>query len=260
MHKLTELIMSSNFWISVAIIIGMFGLWFLLKQYIEGYMRKEKISGRKATNTHVAIAVAKYIILVFAAVTVLQINGVNVSSIITGFGVAGIIVGFALQDILKDLIMGVNVVWDNFFSVGDIVRYKNVEGKVVFFNLKVTKIYDVLTGNIFTVCNRNISEIEKISDWLDIVIPTSYEEDAARMRTTFKKICEEIEHIGEVKSCEFLGTDAFAESSVNYRLRVHCHPERKRPVYRAALGIVQDVFAEEKISIPYPQLDVHAKP
>lgn len=260
MHKLTELIMSSNFWISIAIIIGTFGLWFLLKQYIERYMRKEKISGRKATSTHVIISVTKYISLLFAAVTVLQINGVNVSSIITGFGVAGIIVGFALQDILKDLIMGVNVVWDNFFSVGDVVRYKNIEGKVVFFNLKVTKIYDVATGNIFTVCNRNISEIEKISDWLDVVIPTSYEEDVTKMRAIFKKISEEIERIDEVKGCEFLGTDAFAESSINYRLRVYCHPERKRPLYRVALGIVQDVFAQEKISIPYPQLDVHTKP
>lgn len=259
MEKLTQLVTSSNFWISIVIIVGMFAVWFLLKKYIERYMRKEKISGRKATSTHVAIAVAKYIILLFVAVTVLQINGINVSSLITGFGVAGIIVGFALQDILKDLIMGINIVWDNFFSVGDVVRYNNIEGRVVFFSIKVTKIYDVATGNIFTVCNRNISEIEKISDWLDVIVPTSYTEDAAVMREILRKVCEEIRLMPDVKSCDFLGTDAFEESSVNYRLRIHCAPERKRPVYRAALGVVQDVFAREKISIPYPQLDVHTK-
>ena len=259
MDKFYEYFLSPHLWSSVAVIAAMVTVWILLKRYIESYMQKEAINGKKATNIHVAVAVAKCIILLFAAATVLQINGVNVSSIIAGLGVAGIIAGFAIQDVLKDLIMGVNVVWDSFFSVGDVVRYKNIEGKVIFFNIKTTKIYDINTGNIFTVCNRNIYEIEKISDWVDIIVPASYEESADRMRKVCKAICEEIKLAENVESCEFLGTDAFCESFVNYRIRLHCPPEFKLMAQRAALGVVQDVFYKEGISIPYPQLDVHNK-
>ena len=47
----------------------------------------------------------KYVLLIIVSVIILQINGVNVSSIIASLGVITVIVGFALQDALKDIII-----------------------------------------------------------------------------------------------------------------------------------------------------------
>ena len=53
------------------------------------------------------------------------------------------------------------------------------------------------------------------------------------------------------------GTNNFGESAVEYIIRVHCPPDRFKPIRRKILGITQDVYAREGISIPYNQLDVH---
>ena len=45
-----------------------------------------------------------------------------------------------LQDALKDIIMGCNIILDNYFVVGDIVTYNGFTGEVVEFGLKNTKI------------------------------------------------------------------------------------------------------------------------
>lgn len=250
-------LLSPNLWASVAIIAICVAIWIVLKRLTKKHLNKNKIKGKKVGNTHFIITLVKYVITIFAVITVLQINGINVTSLVTGLGIAGVVVGFALQDFLKDVIMGTNIVWDGFFSVGDVVKYNNVVGKVTYFNIKVTKIQDIDNGNIVIISNRNISEIQRISDWVDIVIPTSYGENAEEMRAVCNEICEKIGRIPKVKKCEFLGTDEFAESSINYRLRLHCQPEKRNIMRRTALGVVQDTLAEKKITIPFNQLDVH---
>lgn len=259
MEEIKQFLLSPKLWLSAVILVASVALWIILRKCVRSFITKSDIHGKKETNIRFGAIIVKYIIAVFAIITVLQINGINVTSLITGLGIAGIIIGFALQDILKDLIMGTNIVWDEFFSVGDVVRYGNIEGKIIHFNIKVTKIADVNTGNIFTVSNRNVSEIEIISDWLDIKIPAPYEENAGRMREICEEIRAELAGIPEVTSCEFLGTDEFADSLVNYRVRLHCPPELKNPIRRKSLGIIQDVYEKNGISVPYPQADIHIK-
>lgn len=257
MNSFEKWFMSANLWTSVAVIALAVLSCIVLKRFARQYIKRDDVSGRKETNTRVLFSAVRYTIFAFAIITVLQINGVDVSSLVAGLGIVGIAVGFAVQDMLKDFIMGINVVRDEFFSVGDVVRYKNIEGTVVSFNIKATKISDINTGNIFTVCNRNISEIETLSDWLDIIVPFPYTVTADRAR----KICGEIviraEKIDNTSGAEFLGTDEFAQSSVNYRIRLHVSPALKLTTRRKCLDIIQDVFDENRISVPYPQLDVH---
>lgn len=259
MDSIKAYLLSPNFFISIIIIAVCILSWMLVKKCAKRFLKRDSIYGKKETNLRYTVNLFKYIIFIFGIVVVLQLNGINVTSLVTGLGIAGIIVGFALQDILKDLIMGTTIVWDEFFSVGDVIRYGNIEGKVIRFNIKVTTIKDINTGSIFTVSNRNISEIEIISDWFDIDIPSPYEEPAEKMREIIKTICRKIEGVDEVEKCEFLGTNEFADSSIYYRIRLHCPIEKRNPFRRQALGIVQDIYEENNISIPFPQVDVHMK-
>lgn len=253
MNDLYKLLFSPRLWLSFCVLIVSICVWFFIRKFVRNYLKKNEICGKQETNIRFSVIIVKYLIAVFAIITVLQINGINVSSLAAGLGIAGIIIGFAIQDILKDLIMGTNIVWDEFFSVGDVVRYGNIEGKIIHFNIKVTKIADINTGNIFTVSNRNVSEIEIISDWLDIKIPAAYEVKPSKMREVCEDIRYKSENIQEVTSCEFLGTDEFAENSVYYKVRIHCKPELKNVVRRKALGIIQDVYEKNDLVFPYSQ-------
>lgn len=259
MESFKAFLLSPKFFLSVITIVICFVVWFLIKRFTRRLLKKDSVYGKRETNVRYTVNLFKYLIFIFGVVVVLQLNGINVTSLVAGLGIAGIIVGFALQDILKDLIMGTTIVWDEFFSVGDVIRYGDIEGKVIRFNMKVTTIKDINTGSIFTVSNRNISEIEIISDWFDMDLPSPYEEPAEKMRDVMKLICCKIEKLDDITSCEFLGTNEFADSSINYRIRLHCSPEIRNAIRRKALSVVQDIYQENKISIPFPQIDIHMK-
>lgn len=250
-------LLSAAFWASVVILLCAFAVWLILNRISAKIKKGENTDGKRATNLRVIFAAVRFAVITFAVVSILQVNGVNVSSLIAGLGIAGIVVGFALQDILKDLIMGANIVWDNFFSVGDVVQYQNIFGVVTDFNIKVTKIHDLNTGNDFTVCNRNISEIEKVSDWLFVKTPMGYDVSVSDAREICMEICERVNELDVVKDCVFIGTAEFADSAIMYQFNIHCDPKFRCQTRRDALGIIQDIYEEKSISIPYPQSDVH---
>lgn len=260
LQKLTEFFTSGRFWGSVAVVAIALLAVLLLKKLRGRVVGSTRIDGKKETNARFVFSAAKYVVFLIAFITVLEINGVNVSGLVTGLGVMSIVVGFALQDVLKDFVMGNNIMLDHFFAVGDIVKYGDVVGKVISFNIRVTRIKDICTGNVLTVSNRNISEMTVLSDNLYVDIPAPYTETAERMRKVMAEICSETEKLEDIENCEFLGTNEFGSSSISYLVKVVCPAEKRRLARRALLGITQDVYAKENIQIPFNQLDVHIDP
>lgn len=242
---------------SILIVAVCIIIWIGIKSIFKQIIKSANIDSKKEANSRLAMSAVKYTLSAFAVISVLQIYGINVTSLIAGLGIVGIIVGFALQDLLKDLTMGTNIMVDHFFSVGDVIKYNDIEGVVIGFSMRTTKIKDVNTGNIVTISNRNISEIQIVSDWLGINVPGSYEIPAQKMRAVCNDICEILRTRKHVKSVEFLGTDCFDESQIYYKIFIRCDADQKNKIRREALGTIQDVFEKENIPIPYPQLDVH---
>lgn len=137
----------------------------------------------KIANLQTLMHVLVSIVIISLILLILQVNGINVSSAVAGLGIASAIVGLALQDILKDVIMGVNMITENFFSVGDVVEYREMDGVVIKLSVRTTKIQSIYDHSVMTICNRNISEIRKCSSMVDIDIPLSYEEDVKKVHT-----------------------------------------------------------------------------
>ena len=57
-----------------------------------------------------------YLLIIINIFAILQINGINVESILAGAGIIGIIFGFAVQDALKDIIRGMTILTDKYFQ------------------------------------------------------------------------------------------------------------------------------------------------
>lgn len=137
---------------------------------------------REITYIKLAKHIINYVIIIIAFLFILQLLGFNVSSLIAGLGVVSVIAGLALQDALKDIIMGFNIIVDNYFSVGDIIKIADVEGKVIELGVKSTKLKDVNNDNIFVIANRNISQSLRLSDQLVVDVPVSYDEPTKTYR------------------------------------------------------------------------------
>lgn len=223
----------------------------------------EKINNlsKNKSKTYIKLLknVVRYIFIIGTIIIILHICGVNVTSLVAGIGIAGVIIGLAIQDWLKDIIRGSSILSDNYFSVGDVVKYNDIEGRVISLGLKTTKLVDIKTGNKVSVANRNIDQIEVVSENLFVTVPMPYELPLDKAEEVVADIIRGIKRIGGVDDCIYKGVAELADSSIKYLINVKCDPSEKRQINRDANRVLLLTLAEYGISVPYNQIDVHQK-
>lgn len=235
------------------------GITFFLKKS-EKKNRLSLVNGKKRTTYLKLIrSLIRYIFIIVTVLILLQINGVDVSSVLAGVGILGVVFGLAIQDWLKDVIRGSSILTDNYFSVGDIVKYKEIEGKVLVIGLKTTKIQDLKTNNILSIANRNIEEIELVSNVVYVNIPMPYEVNVEEAEKVIDKIIFDVKNNENVEDCKYKGVNELAESYVKYLIEVKNNPLYKLQVKRDALRTVLLNMEKHKIAVPYTQIDIHEK-
>lgn len=248
-------IFTKEFFISL-IIVAIFIVTWLIVKNINKKILKEK-NKNAAVKLNYLFSVISYIWFALCLMLILQIYGINVSALFAGLGVASVVVAFALQDFLKDTIAGLNIAWFDLFKIGDVVKYGDYEGEVVFFSSRVTKIVDINTNNVIVISNRNITDIEIESNLLLVDLPASYNDDPKKIRNIMEEISTEAKKLKNVNDCRFAATSSFEDSYINYRLVLDVVPKYRYQCQRDLFALTQDIYKKHKISIPFSQLDVH---
>ncbi len=242
--------------VSILIIVLAFVLWKIFKRIISKYFGKR--DDRKAkTASNVIGSTLKYLLIVLCVLTVLDVNGVNITSLVTGLGIVGIVVGLAVQDFLQDIVMGLHILGDDFFTVGDVIKVNDMEGVVTRFTVRTTKIKDIATGDIVSICNRDIKKASIVSDELYINLPLSYDADPKLVRDVLTEFAKKLQAEDNITGAKFMGTNEFGDSAINYLIQINCPAQTKRAIRRKALGMAQDELAAHGLEIPFNQLDVH---
>lgn len=260
--------LNDNPWIlkilySIAVIVISIILYIFISHFFFSKLEKKnyKIFKNNKSNTYIKLfkSIGRYIFIIVLFFILLKINGVNITAMVAGVGVFGIIFGFAIQDALKDVIKGMDIITDSYYQVGDIIRVNKYTGKVLSIGIKTTKIEDVFEKNIVSISNRNIEEVEVISHMINIDIPLPYELKLKDAEKTINYITKEIEKIKTVESVEYRGVNKFAESSILYQIKVYSAPVNKVQTRRDALTCILRCLEEKDIHVPYNQIDVHQK-
>ena len=215
---------------------------------------------KRLTTIHLFKNISKYLLIIFMILSLLNLYGFNTSSFIAGLGLAGALLGLSLQDTLKDVLNGISIIFDNYFVVGDIVKYNDFIGTVISFGLKSTKIKKI-TGEVLIVSNRNIDKIINLSQEKDTVIldiPTAYEEDFEKVEKVLTKTINSINNNNvDVKEVMFLGINELADSSVTYQVKFTCTRGKQWDMRRLFLKEIKIAYEKNNIKIPYNQLEVH---
>lgn len=73
-------------------------------------------------------------IIIFVALAILSLYGINVKSILAGVGITAAIVGLACQDIAKDLLAGIFIVAEDQYEIGDTIEIDGFMGEVVLLD------------------------------------------------------------------------------------------------------------------------------
>ena len=218
----------------------------------------DKNSKKRVDTLVVAINnIVKYVVVIIVVLMILQVLGVNVSSLIAGLGLAGVIIGLAVQDALKDIIMGKNIITEGFFKVGDVIKYNGYTGLVTDIGLKRTTIKEIATNSKIIISNSNIVDIEVLSDYYDAIIATPYEKSMDEVLKVMDKIVKRVEKLEHVYKSECKGIVKFNNSSIDYVVRVYCDPKYRRLNNYLVNAIIKEELDSNNISIPYQQIDIH---
>ncbi len=264
MEAIFKYLQSRELITTLFVLLISFVLCFLLRRFftksVKAINPDDKNSSRRKMLINMIEHVLLYFVFIVTLLVVLQVNGINVTSLIASLGIVSAIVGLALQDWLKDIIMGINIVVDHFFDVTDIVDYNGIEGEVISFNVKTTKLRSVADDSIITICNRNISQITVVSSVININVSFDYSVDQDVAVKLMKDLRSETLQLQNVTGANYLGVQEYADSAIIHRMSVKCTSQNaKYDVRRKINALIRNKFDESGLSIPFNQLDVHIK-
>lgn len=226
--------------------------------------RHKSISGkdkRKDTVINLAKSVSKYLILIFVVLGIFKLYGVDTTSIIASIGVFAAVIGLAFQDILKDVLAGASIIFDNKYAVGDVVRINGFTGTVIEFGLRTTKIKS-FSGEVKSIGNSSFSEVinYNLSDAdLFIKLNVAYDTDIDKLEKVLESMKEDILKIDNVKGYKLLGVDELGDSAIIYMVDITCKAMTGFVIKRKVLRMVKDRFDKEGISIPYTTVDINIR-
>ena len=127
-----------------------------------GNVSRVELERRVQTLGNLLVTVAGAVIVVVAALMVLDTFNVDIGPAIAGLGLAGLAVGFGAQSLIKDWLSGVFIVAENQFNAGEHVRIAGVEGTVEDFTLRRTMLRDA-DGTVHHVPNGQIIVASNLS-------------------------------------------------------------------------------------------------
>ncbi len=205
--------------------------------------------------------IVKVLIIIISILGILQVFGINTSTLVAGVGALSLVIGLAFQDVLKDILVGVAIILESQFAIGEIVEINGFKGEVTALTLKTTKI-KAFTGETKIISNRNITEITNFSldnSLVKVIASVSYESDINKVEKVLNELVNKLNNeIKELKSnIKVEGIDSLSSSSVDFLLTTYASNKNVYIVKRKLLKEIKLAFDENKIKIPYPQLEVH---
>lgn len=238
----------------------------IIKSIINRLSKKIKIEKgmNKRKNTIVSLInnLIKYIIAILIILSILGVYGVDTTSILASLGIVAAVIGLAFQDIAKDFINGISIIFDNEYAVGDYVKIKNFEGEVIELGLRTTKI-KAYTGEILILSNSTITEVinyNLANSNLVLDVNVSYNTDIDKLEKVLLSLNDKIKNFEEVTgSLTLLGVNELSSSSIVYRIVIECKPMTQFGLKRKMLKLIKQELDANKIEIPYNKLDVNVR-
>lgn len=209
------------------------------------------------------VSISGKMVMILGILVVISQLGIKVTPLLAGLGIVGFIAGFALQDVLSNFASGVMILIYQPFDIGDTIEVPEVSGYVQNMNLVSTIIltYDnqklvVPNNKIWGNIIRNIHS--EPTRRVDMSFGVSYETDLDKAETVLKKILDEHELVLSYPPPQ-IKLHTLNDSSVDFIVRPWAKTEHYWEVYWDITRTVKKSFDKEKISIPYPQQDIHIK-
>lgn len=229
----------------------------IIKKFVQKQVESNAVfsldSQRAKTLGEVLKSVLKYSVYFMGITTIISILFGGIS--ITFASIGGIAVGLGAQSIIKDLINGFFILFENQYGVGDHVTLGGFTGIVKSIGIRTTVISD-FNGAVHSVPNGTISGVtnhsrNNIKFVVDVHIP--YEEDVDNVIRIIESTLEDFKKENEEYIDEALEVVGIVElGAANFTLRVtgRAKPLTQGKMENALRKEIKLVLDKNKITMP----------
>ena len=201
-------------------------------------------------------SVAKYVILAFVVIAILNRFGVQTASIVALMGAAGLAVGLALQGTLSNLAAGVMLLMFRPYKVGDFIDVADRFGNFKEIDL-FTTILQTFDNQQIIIPNSQIwgSQIVNHSHHdirgVDMHFGVAYKENTDQVRQIINDVLAAHPHILK-DPAPFVEVETLNDSSVDFLVRPFCHGEHYFDILYSVPELIKKALDEQGIEIPFP--------
>tara|TARA_R110001592_G_scaffold140938_1_gene362098 strand:- start:4352 stop:5194 length:843 start_codon:yes stop_codon:yes gene_type:complete len=263
--KLIEL---GSFSLSVYNIVLIGIIFIVVKIFIKGIevlisKRLSDKGGVKEGQGRSIVQIIKYIVYLLASFVTIRSLGLDITIIGAFFATLGLGLGFALQELFRDIISGIVILFERNVKVGDILEVDDLVGNVKEIRLR-TSVLRTRDGIYMVIPNSRIIN-EKVINWtannkstrFSISVGVAYGSDVEKVKELLLKSVENHEKISTRPSPIVFFND-FGDSALLFELRFWTVETWAIEITKSEIRFkINQLFRENNIQIPFPQRDVH---
>lgn len=238
--------------------------FFQIRMNMNGPIALQPASERRyRTILRLLQSVISYVVYFSAIIAILSIMGIKVAGLLAGAGIVGLAVGFGAQSLVKDVITGFFIIFEDQFGVGDYIKITSTEGTVLEIGLRTTKIKGA-SGEINIIPNGTITEVVNysINNSIAIIdVSIAYSSDIAKAEKLIEQYLETLpdNHDEIVSTPTLLGVQNVVGAEVTLRISVETLPMQHFAVSRMIRRDIKEIFDRNGIEIPYPKMMVYER-
>ena len=207
------------------------------------------------TASTITLSLLRYFVLIITILIILHLFHVNITSVLAVAGVGGIALGIGAQSLVKDILNGILIWFEEQYVVGDIVTILDLTGTVEDFNLRLTKLRN-FNGDLHIIPNSEIHTVTNMSKGFKrsiVDIDVSYHEDIDRV---IRIVEEELELAkqsiaGITGDVAVVGIQTLKDYALSIRLCALCEPGDCWSIERQLRKRILSRFKAEGIKVPY---------
>tara|TARA_B100001964_G_scaffold227649_1_gene277892 strand:+ start:173 stop:1009 length:837 start_codon:yes stop_codon:yes gene_type:complete len=245
----------------VIVIITKLVLWLISK----ALFNKKTLHKLDEGSAFALFQIIKYLIWIIAITLILEALGIKVTILLAGSAALLVGVGLGLQQTFNDMLSGIILLFEHSVKVGDILEIDGDRVIIQEIGLRTSKGMNV--RQIVVIIPNSLITTNKVINWshqtqktlFKIDIGVAYGSDVDLVIQTLEESAAE--HL-EFLECEFKEVRFvnFGKSSMDFQLFFYSKNifsiEKVKSDIRK---IICRKFNEHKITIPFPQMDLHIK-
>lgn len=253
--------------VALVILIGLFFGLVIFARTSKTLLRTRvlRLTGMSRGAQEAVAFIANYALIFVGALVLLQLWGLDLSSLTIVVSVLGVGVGLGLQGIAKEFFSGLVIIFERPVQVGDFVQVGDWQGTVERINVRSTEIRTLDQVSIIVPNSRFLDS--EVVNWnhyspvsrLKLPIGVAYGSSLSAVRSALIDAVKEHPEVLADPAPRVFFTE-FGDSSLNFDVLVWIAEPRKQFVIKSDLYFrIEAILRHRQIEIPFPQRDLHLR-